>query len=62
MRDPFGQLLAAAVDSYSAADDRTLVIKLKQPFPLLATALGKPDSSVPFIMPERWRRPRRTSR
>ena len=41
------------VDSYAAADDRTLVLKLKQPFPLLVTALGKPDSSVPFIMPER---------
>ena len=53
VRDPFGQLLAAAVDSYSAADDRTLVIKLNQPFPLLATALGKANSSVPFIMPER---------
>ncbi len=53
VRDPFGQLLAAAVDTYSAADDRTLIIKLNQPFPLLATALGKPDSSVPFIMPER---------
>src|SRR6476660_2311267 len=46
VRDPFGQLLAAAVDHYSAADDRTLVIKLNQPFPLLVTALGKADSSV----------------
>jgi peptide/nickel transport system substrate-binding protein len=53
VRDPFGQVLAAAVDSYAAADDRTLVIKLNQPFPLLPTVLGKPDSSVPFIMPER---------
>jgi peptide/nickel transport system substrate-binding protein len=53
VRDPFGQLLAASVDTYAAADDRTVVIKLKQPFPLLVTALGKPDSSVPFIMPER---------
>ena len=53
VRDPFGQLLAASVDGYAAADDSTLVIKLKQPFPLLATALGKPDLSVPFIMPER---------
>ena len=56
VRDPFGQLLAASVDSFSAADDRTLVIKLNQPFPLLATALGKPNSSVPFIMPERLAR------
>jgi len=53
VRDPFGQVLAAAVDGYSADGDRTMVVKLKQPFPLLAAALGKPDSSVPFIMPER---------
>ena len=52
-RDPFGQLLAAAVDTYTSVDDRTLAIKLKRPFALLATALGKADSSVPFIMPER---------
>lgn len=53
MRDPFGQLLAAAVDSYSAVDDRTMAIKFTHPFPLLDMALGKCDSSVPFIMPER---------
>src|ERR1700751_2955882 len=53
VRDPFGHLPPAAADSYSAPDDRTLVSKLNQPFPFLATALGKPDSSVPFIMPER---------
>lgn len=56
VRDPFGQLVAAAVDSYSAADDRSIVVKLKHPFALLAVALGKPDSSVPFIMPERLAR------
>ena len=53
VRDPFGQLLAAAVDSYAADGDGTIVVKLKKPFPLLATALGKPDASIPFIMPER---------
>ena len=53
VRDPFGQLLAAAVDSYDSSDDRTIVVKLKRPFPLLATALGKADSAVPFIFPER---------
>ena len=53
VRDPFGQLLAAAVDSYDGSDDRTIVIKLKRPFPLLPTALGKADSAVPFIFPER---------
>ena len=53
IRDPFGQLLAAAIDSYEAADDKTIVFKLKRPFPLLATALGKPDSAIPFIFPAR---------
>ena len=53
VRDPFGQVMAAVVDGYAADDERTLAIKLKKPFALLAMALGKPDSSVPFIMPER---------
>ena len=53
VRDGFGQLLAAAVGAYEAADDRTIVVKLKRPFPLLATALGKADSAVPIIFPER---------
>jgi peptide/nickel transport system substrate-binding protein len=52
VRDPFGQVLAASVDNYTAPDDRTIQIKLSKPFPLLDTALGKADSSVPFIMPE----------
>ena len=34
-RDTFGQTLAASVDSFEAADDRTLRVKLKRPFPLL---------------------------
>src|SRR5262249_25151267 len=53
VRDPFGQLLASVVDDYVAAHDRPLGVKLTRPFPLLAIRLGKPDSSVPFIMPER---------
>jgi peptide/nickel transport system substrate-binding protein len=51
--DPFGQLLTAAVDSFKVVDDRSFQVLLKRPFPLLAHALGKPDSRVPFIMPER---------
>lgn len=53
VRDPFGQLLTAVLDGYAAEGDRVIVVKLKKPFPLLTTALGKADSSVPFIMPER---------
>jgi peptide/nickel transport system substrate-binding protein len=52
-REPFGQLLDKVVESYGSADDKTVEIKLKKPFPLLLNAIGKPDSSLPFIMPER---------
>jgi peptide/nickel transport system substrate-binding protein len=52
-REPFGQLLDKTVESYGSADDKTIEIKLKRPFPLLLNAIGKPDSSVCFIMPER---------
>src|SRR5882672_1430772 len=52
-RQPFGQLLDKTVESYGSADDKTIEIKLKKPFPLLLNAIGKPDSSVCFIMPER---------
>jgi len=52
-RDPFGQILDKVVDRYEAADDRTLVIHLTRPFPLLLDAISKPDSNVAWIMPER---------
>jgi peptide/nickel transport system substrate-binding protein len=40
------------VEEWGTADDRTVKVKLKRPFPLLADALGKPNGMVPFIMPE----------
>jgi peptide/nickel transport system substrate-binding protein len=52
-RDGFGATLMARTDELSAVDDRTLRFRLKSPFPLLAEALGKLSSPVPFIMPER---------
>ncbi len=52
-RDVSGMALAKAVDSYQTPDDRTIVIKLKQPFPRMLNVLGKPHSSPAFIMPER---------
>lgn len=55
-RDISGQALAAAVASYETPDDRTLVIRLKQPFPRMLDAIGKPHSSAAFIMPERLAR------
>lgn len=52
-REPFGQLLDMVVDSYGSAGDRTIEIKPKKPFPLLLSAIGKPGSSIPFMMPGR---------
>lgn len=55
-RDTFGITLGAAVDVFEAADDRTVRIRLKRPFPLLLAAIGKPHSSPAFMMPERLAR------
>jgi peptide/nickel transport system substrate-binding protein len=52
-RDTFGRTLADAVDAWESADDRTVRIRLKRPFPPVIDALAKPASNVPFIMPER---------
>ena len=52
-RDTFGQALMAVTDDISAADDRTIVVRLKRPFALLAEALGKSNSNICAIMPER---------
>ncbi len=52
-RDAFGQALLAATDDLSAKDDRTIVFRLKKPFPLLPDALGKTGSNMCAIMPER---------
>jgi peptide/nickel transport system substrate-binding protein len=54
-RKPFGQLLANAVDTWAAPDDRTIEIRLTRPFPLLLDALATPDS-IALIMPERLAR------
>lgn len=51
-RDPYGQLLAKVVETWSAADDRTIEIKLTRPFPMMLDLLSKGDNP-PFIMPER---------
>ena len=52
-RDSFGQTLLAATDELVATDDRTIVFRLKHPFPLLPAALGKSGSNICAIMPER---------
>lgn len=52
-RDTFGQVLMAAVDELSAPDDRTILFRLKRPFPHLPAALARPSSIPAVIMPER---------
>ncbi len=52
-RDAFGDALMAAADELRAKDDKTVVFRLKRPFPLLPAALAKPTNLVPAIMPER---------
>ena len=51
-RDSFGQALFAAIDELSAPNDKTMLFRLKRPFPL-PLALSKPGANVPVIMPER---------
>jgi peptide/nickel transport system substrate-binding protein len=53
-RSDFGQALLAATDEVGAADDKTVVFRLKRPFPLLPEALGTPSGPMPFILPERF--------
>src|SRR5271157_6130910 len=52
-RDAFGGTLIAASDEISAPDDKTIVFRLKAPFPLLPDALAKTPPSMCPIMPER---------
>jgi peptide/nickel transport system substrate-binding protein len=51
-RDAFGSALLAATDELSAPDDRTILFRLKAPFPV-ADALGKVGPNFCAIMPER---------
>jgi len=52
-RHPLGQELLARLDEMSAPDDRTLLFRLKRPFPLLADALGSLVTPCCMMMPER---------
>ena len=52
-RDLFGQTLATEIAEMKGGDDKTFSIRLKEPFPLLISAISKVSSLVPFIMPER---------
>jgi peptide/nickel transport system substrate-binding protein len=52
-RDAFGQALMTCTEEVSAPDDKTIVFRLKQPFPLLPEALGHAASNMCAIMPKR---------
>jgi peptide/nickel transport system substrate-binding protein len=51
--DSMGQQLMAFTASLEAADAKTIVLKLKEPYGLVLDAIGKPSSYVPFMMPKR---------
>ncbi|MBV8911986.1 MAG: ABC transporter substrate-binding protein, partial [Acetobacteraceae bacterium] len=52
-RDALGGTIAGLLDALEAADDRTIVFRLKRPFPPLLDALAKTQPSPAMIMPER---------
>ena len=52
-KDALGTALRDYTDELSAPDDRTIVFRLKKPFPLLDVVLGKSSTPVPVMMPER---------
>ncbi len=52
-RDGMGQTLFENVQSIDAVDDLTFTITLERPVGFVIEALGKLDSTVPFMMPKR---------
>src|ERR1700752_4018042 len=51
--DNMGQKLMDFVASIEAADAKTIVLKLKEPYGLVLESIAKPSSYVPFMMPKR---------
>jgi peptide/nickel transport system substrate-binding protein len=51
--DGMGQKLMDFTASLEATDDKTITLKLKEPYGLVLESLGKPSSLVPFMMPKR---------
>jgi peptide/nickel transport system substrate-binding protein len=52
-RDAEGQKLMSVVAKMAAKDAKTFQIVLQRPYGLVLASLGKIDSNVPFMMPER---------
>jgi peptide/nickel transport system substrate-binding protein len=51
--DGMGQKLMDFTASIEAADAKTIVLKLKEPYGLVLESIAKPSSLVPFMMPKR---------
>lgn len=51
--DSLGQVVAPFIDAWEAADDRTLLVRLKRPFPFLLDAMSSPTGNMPMIVPAR---------
>ncbi|HUN39058.1 MAG TPA: ABC transporter substrate-binding protein [Acetobacteraceae bacterium] len=52
-RDAAGRTLALQLDEVAAPDDKTVVLRLKKPFPHLLLVLGKPTPNFMAVMPTR---------
>ena len=52
-KDAMGAKLFSYTKSLEAIDDKTFTLTLKEPYGLVLESLGKPSSTVPFIMPKR---------
>ena len=53
VRDGMAQKLMSFVADLAPTDSKTFVMKLKEPYGLVLSTLGKPTSNMPFMMPKR---------
>src|ERR1700750_927840 len=51
--ETMGQTLMDFTASLEATDEKTITLKLKEPYALVLESIGKPSSVVPFMMPKR---------